>query len=296
MEMKGEYMSGKFWARQWRASLVAAGVAAALLVISGAWAVHAQSAATPAAPVQPQPPATVPTEIRVHVLARGGKYLGDDIGGARVTIRDALSGEVLASGVTRGGSGPADLMTVKQARTTPLPTDGASVFTTTLDLAEPRLLEFEAYGPLAAQGSAQRVTSTEWVLPQPFTADGNRVTLELAGLNVDIRDPQTHFLPKTKPPLPIPLRVNVTMMCGCPIGPGLAWEPDAFRVMLLVKRPDGQQELVELAFDADAPDGAPSQFIGSYTATLPGIYAGIVLAHEADFGNSGSDRVTWIVP
>ena len=289
-------MPGKFQTVRWRASLVAAVVAAVLLVITGAWTVHAQGAATPAAPAQPQPPATVLTEIRVHVLARGGKYLGDDIGGARVTIRDALSGEVLASGVTRGGSGPADLMTVKQARTTPLPTDGASVFTTTLDLAEPRLLEFEAYGPLAAQGSVQRVTSTEWVLPQPFTADGNRVTLELAGLNVDIRDPQTHFLPKTKPPLPIPFRVNVTMMCGCPIGPGLAWEPDAFEVTLLVKRPDGQQELVDLAFDADAPDGAPSQFIGSYTATLPGIYEGIVLAHEANFGNSGSDRVTWIVP
>jgi len=272
-----------------------AAVVAMCLSMIGVWAVQAQSGPKPAA-AELQAPLSAPTEIRVHVLARGGKYLGDDVGGARVTIRDALSGEVLASGVTRGGSGPADLMTVEQARTTPLPTDGASVFTTTLDLAEPRLLEFEAFGPLAAQGSAQRVTSTEWVLPQPFTADGNRVTLELAGLNVDIRDPQTHFLPKAKPPLDIPFRVNVTMMCGCPIGPGLAWPPENFQVTLLVKRPDGQQELVELTFDADAPDGAPSQFIGSYTATLPGIYEGIVLAHEANFGNSGSDRVTWIVP
>ena len=279
----------------WQRGLLGAAVVAMCLSVIGVWVVQAQSGPKPAA-AEPQAPLSAPTEIRVHVLARGGKYLGDDVGGARVTIRDALSGEVLASGVTRGGSGPADLMTVEQARTTPLPTDGASVFTTTLDLAEPRLLEFEAFGPLAAQGSAQRVTSTEWVLPQPFTADGNRITLELAGLNVDIRDPQTHFLPKAKPPLDIPFRVNVTMMCGCPIGPGLAWPPENFQVTLLVKRPDGQQELVELTFDADAPDGAPSQFIGSYTATAPGIYEGIVLAHEANFGNSGSDRVTWIVP
>lgn len=32
------------------------------------------------------------TEIQVYVLARGGKFIGDDVGGAEDTLRDARSG------------------------------------------------------------------------------------------------------------------------------------------------------------------------------------------------------------
>ena len=45
------------------------------------------------------------TRITVRVQAKGGKYLGDDIGGAWVSIRDQQTGEILASGVTRGDAG-----------------------------------------------------------------------------------------------------------------------------------------------------------------------------------------------
>lgn len=262
------------------------------------WAQRVQSQAIPSSfeSVGVVAQEAVSTEIRVYVLARGGKFLGDDVGGALVTIRDARTGEFVASGVTKGGSGVADLMTQGRPRTLPINTEAASVFSTTLMLDEPRLLEFEAFGPLTAQGSANRTTTTEWVLPQSFTAHGNRVILELAGLNVDVLAPQTHFLPQAKPPLKISFRVNVTMMCGCPIGPDLPWKPDEFKVMMKIKRPDGKQDLVKLEFDANAPDHAPSQFIGSYEATLPGIYEAIAMAHEAEFGNSGSDRVTFILP
>ncbi len=238
----------------------------------------------------------VATEIRVHVLARGGKFLGDDVGGALVTIRDARTGEFIASGVTRGGSGVADLMTAERARTTPITTQDASVFSTTLVLAEPRLLEFEAYGPLAAQGSANRVTSTEWVVPQTLAENGNRVILELAGLNVDALSPPTHFLPQDKPPIQLNVGANVTMMCGCPIGPNLPWDPKNFQVVMRVIRPDGKADLVNLQYNANALDNAPSQFSAEYNATLSGIYEAIIMAHEAKFGNSGSDRVTFIVP
>jgi len=42
------------------------------------------------------------TRITVRVQARGGKFLGDDIGGAVVTIRDAMTGELFATGTTAG--------------------------------------------------------------------------------------------------------------------------------------------------------------------------------------------------
>ena len=45
------------------------------------------------------------TRITVRVQARGGKFLGDDIGGVVVTIRDAMTGELFATGTTAGDSG-----------------------------------------------------------------------------------------------------------------------------------------------------------------------------------------------
>ena len=46
-----------------------------------------------------------PTQIDVRVIARDGKYLGDDIGGALVTLHDVHTGELLARGKTSRGSG-----------------------------------------------------------------------------------------------------------------------------------------------------------------------------------------------
>src|SRR5690349_17626234 len=63
----------------------------------------------------------VPTKITVRVIARTGKFLGDDIGGAEVTIRDVRSGELLAQGQTHGGSGPLTVMTVAIMRNQPIP-------------------------------------------------------------------------------------------------------------------------------------------------------------------------------
>lgn len=233
------------------------------------------------------------TEIDVYVISRGGKFIGDDVGGAQVTIRDARTGEFLASGVTRGGSGAADLMTVERARTTPLSTEGAAAFTMTLTLDQPRLLEIQAYGPLGGQSSANRVSATQWAVPQAFGE--NKFIIEIPGLNVDVLNPPTHFMPTTKPPLEIPLRANVTMMCGCPIGPATAWQPQNYSVKAVITKPDGTQDMVDLQFDANAPGNAPSQFIGTYTATQAGVYQAYVYAQQRGTDNAGSDFFTFIV-
>ena len=49
--------------------------------------------------------ATTPTSITVRVIAKDGKFLGADIGGSLVTIRDVMTGELLAKGYTTGDSG-----------------------------------------------------------------------------------------------------------------------------------------------------------------------------------------------
>src|SRR5215212_6245024 len=160
------------------------------------------------------------TQIDVRVIAKGGKYLGDGIGGALVTVHDVQTGELLAKGTTAGGSGEQTLMDVCVTRSEVLPVEGASVFTASLDLDEPRLIRVTAYGPLAAQQSANTASLTQWVCPgRDVTggAQGGGFLLEIPGLVVQVLNPPTHFLPDAAP-AHIEVRANVTMMCGCPIG------------------------------------------------------------------------------
>jgi hypothetical protein len=43
-----------------------------------------------------------PTEITVRVLAKDSKFVGTSMGGMRIILRDAHTGEILATGLTQG--------------------------------------------------------------------------------------------------------------------------------------------------------------------------------------------------
>ncbi len=242
----------------------------------------------------------IQTQVDVRVIAKGGKYLGDDIGGALVTIHDVRSNELLARGTTAGGSGPQNLMDVCVTQSEVLPVDGASVFTATLDLSEARLIRVTAYGPLAAQQAANTVSATQWVYPGKNVGGSNGgFLLEIPGLAVQVLNPPTHFLPAVAPE-EIEIRANVTMMCGCPIGKS-PWDPALFDVMAVIRQ--GEYDAVELPlkFDENAPYGAPSQFAASWTVPKNGtgqpvIYEIIVSAFQQTMGNTGTDKATVIIP
>ena len=246
----------------------------------------------------------IPTQIDVRVIAKDGKYLGDDIGGALVTIHDVHTGELLARGTTSGGSGQQDLMDISLTRSEVLPVDGASVFTTSLDLDEPSLIRVTAYGPLAAQQSANTVSLTQWVYPGKHItggAEGGGFLLEVPGLVVQILNPPTHYLPKSAPQH-IEIRANVTMMCGCPIGKGYPpWDPDQFDVMAVIRQGEYSSIELPLRYDEDAPHGIPSQFINKWRVPKneteqAEIYQITVSAFQQKTGNTGVDKATVIIP
>jgi hypothetical protein len=243
-----------------------------------------------------------PTQIDVRVIAKGGKYLGDDIGGALVTVQDVHTGELLAKGTTAGGSGAQNLMSICVTRSEVLTVEGASVFKATLDLDEPRLIRVTAYGPLAAQQSANTASLTQWVCPGKNVtggAQGGGFLLELSGLVVQILNPPTHFLPATAP-AEVEIRANVTMMCGCPTGKS-PWDASQFEVSATIKDGDTYLFDLPLTFDASAPYGAPSQFAAQWTvpANTTGqsqIYEITVSAFQQATGNTGADKATLIIP
>jgi hypothetical protein len=258
-----------------------------------------------------------PTTITVRVIARDGKFLGDDIGGAHITVRDALTREILAQGVTTGGSGPngsptdpeAGVMCARLYRGQPIPQQGASLFQAMVNLAGPRRVEVSAFGPLGARGSANTVSATQWAYPGKDITGGNGFLLELPGLIVQIISPLTHYTPATLPSLTI--QANVAMMCGCPIdwkksagtqicparksGDPQPWEPDEFEVKAIVQPAAGGSPTV-LPLLINPGLGTAGQFTAVWKAPPPGIYTVTVYAYQASNGNTGVDFATVIVP
>lgn len=229
------------------------------------------------------------TNIDVRVIAKGGKFLGDDAGGADVTIHNAQTGELLAAGNTSGGSGETDLMSITINRTQTYPTDSASVYTASLRISEPVLLKVTAWGPKAGLQSANTVTATQWMIPGIDITGGDGLLLEIPGLIVQAMQPATHLNLTAAKTQTVDFLANVTMMCGCPIAPGTAWDPSLFTVGVQIQQLGG-------TVTADIPlkfTGTTSQFSGSYTITAPGNYSAVIYAHQPGNGNSGMARVSF---
>jgi len=78
-----------------------------------------------------------PTHVEVHVLSRGAKLVGTSMGGVRVVVRDADTGEVLARGATEGTTGDTRrIMRAEQPHHAPVSTEGAAVFRATFLVRE----------------------------------------------------------------------------------------------------------------------------------------------------------------
>ena len=231
-----------------------------------------------------------PTRVTVRVIAKGAKFIGTSIGGARVVLRDADTGAILASGVTSGSTGDtARIMKEPRARGGVLSSEGSAAYTAVLDIDRPVLVEADATGPLAARQSANRVTATQWVVPGKDLTGGDAWLLEMPGFMVDVLAPPTHSRAGNAP-VSVPIAANVTMMCGCPLTPGGLWDADVIQVRALVSRDGVPVGEVPLAYA-----GTASQFAGTVNASEPGEYEVTVYAYDPRDGNTGLDHATFII-
>lgn len=230
-----------------------------------------------------------PTEITVRALSKDAKFIGTSMGGMRITLRDAETGEVLASGLTEGGTGDTKrLMHENVGRRAVMSDASAARFQVTLDLDAPRLIEVEAYGPLAQRQAAQRVVATQWVIPGRGISGGDGWVLELPGFAVDVLSPPAHI--KFDGATTVDVRANVVMMCGCPIEPKGLWDADKYEVQAIVRRDGKPVAQVPLKYA-----GQTSQFAAAVPATEPGMYEVLVYAYDPANGNTGLDRTTFII-
>jgi hypothetical protein len=247
------------------------------------------------------------TKVCVRVIARDGKFLGDDVGGASIIIRDAHTRELLTKGNTSGSSGingPDGVMCARLQRGEPIPTTDASQYTAQLMLDRPRRIEITAHGPVGFPQSANTVSATQWVYPGKDIVEGDGFLLEVPGLIVQIVSP-----PANSTAASVPIQAHVAMMCGCPIDyknqeskmvcPELPadqqpWLPDEFEVAAVVLSASGAPSTIPMQFVATAD--TPGQFAGIWDQPLPGSHEITVYAYQKATGNTGVATANIVIP
>ena len=166
-----------------------------------------------------------PTEIVVRVMSKDAKFVGTAVGGAQIVVRDAESGEILAQGLTAGGTGSTPkIMTQPHTGRDALSDADAAKYAVTLDLQRPRKVTVSATGPMNPKQAAMTVSSMQWVVPGKPVNGGDGWVLELRGFAVSMIDEVPAEIKLGGAARKISLKAKVTMMCGCPTEPGGLWD------------------------------------------------------------------------
>lgn len=227
------------------------------------------------------------TSVMVRALAKDAKFIGSSIGGAKIIIKNAETGEILDQGITSGSTGNTNLiLQTPKERYERLTDENTAGYEAKLNIKEPTFLEISAHAPNNKK-QAKVVSSTQlWLIPgKDITGDG--IVLEVPGFVVDILAPQTHE--RINASTTINLKANVVMMCGCPITEDGVWDANQYQVKAIIKSDEGASREITLK-----PTEKPSTFAAE--TTLEKGYHGITIyAFDPVTGNTGVDKTNIIV-
>lgn len=219
--------------------------------------------------------AAEPTPVMVRAIAKDAKFIGDSMGGVKITLSDAKTGAVLAEGLTTGGTGDTKRLIVEpRVRRAPLATPDAAGFAATIDIDKPTLVQAQASGPVGKPWAWTTVTAMMWILPGQGVGEDGWI-LEMPGLVIE---PAWTALGANQ----ASLSAKVTLMCGCPITPDGHWDAANYDVRAVLSRDGKVIQSAKLEYA-----GAPSTFGAAFPKLAPGDYHLMVTAHDAGSGNTG---------
>jgi hypothetical protein len=218
------------------------------------------------------------TSVMVRAKAVDAKYIGTSVGGIKVVVEDAETGELLDQGWINGGTGSTNILIKDPISRGQTLTDNTTAgFLAKVDINSPRLLRFKLIGPYGFRQSLQEATVTSWVIPgKDILGDG--ITLNMPGFIVDA---WTSVMEGGH----VDIFTKAAMLCGCPIYPGGHWDPSNYEVTAILMQNEVKVEEVTLDFT-----GPVGLFSGKTTLTQPGHYKAIVYIFDKKTGNVGVDR------
>ncbi len=220
-----------------------------------------------------------PTRIMVRAHTLDAKFIADGIGGARVLIEDAESGELLDEGMIRGGTGDTDLiMRQPHGRRQRLSDEATGGYLATLDIDRPRWVRIRVLAPYGRRQSLQEASVTTWVLPGHDLTAGDGIVLRMPGLIVD---GWTQMMKDGR----LLIMADVTMLCGCPITPDGLWPAGEFELRAHLRLGKERFGPVEMKFSSES-----GLFIGEFRPRKPGTYQVLIGAFQPATGNTGVAR------
>ena len=227
----------------------------------------------------------LPTTVVVRVVAHRSLVLGHEVGGARVTITELATGQLLASGLQQGEPGDqSQIMRTPHLMNEPVYSGrSAASFTTTLELARPTLVEIAAEGPLAYPSALQRASKTVLLIPgHDLTGDG--IVLRLYGYLVQVEHPQPGESLIAKED--VMLRASVRTLSGSLVRPHSDWDSRKIHIYGELLIGDRIVERLQMFYA-----GEKSRFEAPFFVPLPkdapdGITLRVIAADAAN-GNFG---------
>lgn len=233
------------------------------------------------------------TTVLVRVVAHGAMVLGREVGGARVTITDVVSGHILATGLQQGESGDQNqIMRTPHLMEEPIYSARPSAaFTTTLELQKPTVVEISAEGPLAYPAALQRASKTLLLIPgQDLTNDG--IVLHLSGYLVQIERPKPREALIAKDD--VKLRASVRTLSGSLVRPHGDWDSRKIRIYGEVLIGDRIIERLQLFYDEGSRVFEAPFFVPPSKEVPDGIKLRVI-ATDLSTGNSGMDQANYPV-
>ncbi|WP_447973232.1 hypothetical protein [Nitrospira sp. Kam-Ns4a] len=226
------------------------------------------------------PKGPIATDVVVRVVAHGAMVLGDEVGGARVTITDVATGQILVSGLQVGEAGDQNQIMrtprfMEEPRYTSRPSGS---FRTTLHLEKPTLVEVTAQGPLAHPAAMQKASKTLLLIPgQDLTQDG--LVLELNGFIVEIvHPPPGQPLRATDD---VKLTASIRMLSGAPLRPHGDWDSRKVKIYGEVLIGDRVLERLQMFYSGTKSHFEAPFFVPSPKEAPDGVTLRVVAADGA---------------
>jgi hypothetical protein len=234
-----------------------------------------------------------PTTVLVRVVAHGAMVLGREVGGARVTITDLETKQVLATGTQQGEAGDQNqIMRTPHLMEEPVySARPAAAFTTTLALRKPTLVEITAEGPLAHPASMQHASQTVLLIPgHDLMNDG--IVLHLYGYIVQIEHPKPGQALMAKDD--VKLRASVRTLSGTLVRPHGDWDSRKIRIYGELLIGDRIVERLQMFYSNETGTFDAPFFVPKPDEAPDGIVLRVV-ATDLTTGNSGVGRADFTV-
>ncbi|HEU4685117.1 MAG TPA: hypothetical protein VFS39_11510 [Nitrospira sp.] len=234
-----------------------------------------------------------PTTILVRVVAHGAMVLGREVGGARVTITDADTKQILATGIQQGEAGDQNqIMRTPHIMEEPIYSSRPSAaFTTTLELRKPTLVEITAEGPLAYPASLQKVSKTVLLIPgQDLINDG--IVLRLSGYLVQIERPKPGETLIAKDD--VTLRASIRTLSGSLVRPHGDWDSRKMTIYGEVLIGDRIIERLQMFYAGEGASFEAPFFVPPSKEAPDGITLRVIAA-DLSSGNSGVATANYTV-